>query len=61
MYRIKVKNNNNSLFCSAYKTFNTSTTTENTNKQIMSNTGYIDSIYIKAADEYTPVIIHLNK
>lgn len=59
-YRIKVKNGSTELFCSAYKTFNTLKDSQNQDLKITTSTGYIDSAYIKEANEYKPVVIHIN-
>ena len=60
MYRIKVKNGNAELFCSAFKTFNTlKNVTSESNTQFNVNNNYVSATYIKTADGYNSVISYI--
>lgn len=61
MYRVKVKNNDKDLFCSAYKTFNTLNSDKNTNTTVTISDGYINAAYIKTTNGYMPVNTYINK
>ena len=61
MYRVKVKNADAVLFCSAYKTFNTKNNDTDSDIKITTLDGkYIDIAYIKTEDGYRPVIPYIN-
>ena len=61
MYRVKVKIGDTGLFCSAYKTFNTLKNGRTENTTIAVDDNYIDAVYLKLNDGYTPVTIYINK
>ena len=61
LYRIKVKNGSTNLFCSAYKTFNTLADNTAVNKSFTENNNYIDTIYIRTAEDYKSAVININK
>ena len=60
LYRIKVKNGGTNIFCSAYKTFSTLSTSTSSSTQFEIDSGYVDAAYLNTADGYRSVIIHLN-
>jgi hypothetical protein len=62
MYRIIVKDGDTTLFCSAFKTFNTlSGVTDKASTLHTEDHGYITAVYVRASDEYIPVSTYINK
>ena len=62
LYRIKVKNKNTDIFCSAFKTFNTLKSDVNEiSKLLNSDSNYTNALYIKIAGEYKSIVPNINK